>query len=237
MTTATKERQHEDPKDVYSEKELEDQAETLTELREERLPELAAECEALREEVAEAVAEGGDPEEARERLREVETRLEEFGTAADLLEERLRDRRRRRVRHEAEERIRSIQKRIGGLVGEAPRRAQKARELAEKLTAQLAWLVHAPLRRQLLQREARALAERFGLEVPALKRFEEDPREAVREARRTVRQADAPREGLGLLDDPADVVGVLARLFGEESPTPDLLDRLRDLDDESDGEA
>lgn len=237
MSTATQERtEHRDPKDVYSERELEDQQQTLDELREERLPELAREREELREEIAEAVAAGEEPEEARERLRQVRLREEEFHAAASLLAERLRDRRRRRVRHEAEERLRSIRKKIGGLVGEAPRRAAKARELAEKLTRQLEWLAHAPLRRQLLQTEARSLASAFDQVVPELKAFDEDPREAAAEAKRGVSRVTSPREGLGLLTDPAEVVGVLRRLYDEESPTPGLLDRLAELEEDEESE-
>jgi tetrahydromethanopterin S-methyltransferase subunit G len=236
MTTATKAR-HEDPKEVYSEKELAQQQETLDEIREEHLPRLREEREELREEIAEAVAEGGDPEDARERLETVDQRLEEFHAAAELLDARIRERRRRRLAHEAEERLTSIQKKVGGLVGEAPRRAEKARELAEKLAAQLEWLAHARLRRHLLKVEARGLASSFdGLEVPELRRFEKSPTEVVAEARRTVRGASGPHDGLWQVTEVREVVGLLGRLFDEDSPTPALLDRLTAVEEAGDGQ-
>lgn len=226
MATATKTKAHGDAK------RLRDQEEALEELRSETLPRLRREREELKEKIASALSNGGDPDAPRERRREVEETIEDFEAAAEVLEDRIRSARGERLREEAEDRLRSIRKKVGGLAGEAPRRAKKARELAEKLTRQLEWLSHAPLRRQLHQTEARKLASAFDLTVPDLRRYDEDPREVTTDVKRTVRQADSPRSGLGLLDDVRDVVGVLGRLFDEDSPSLGLLERRRELDDE-----
>lgn len=106
MSTATMtQAKHEDPKTVYSERELRKQEETLEELRRETIPRLEAEVEDL--------------------------------------EDRIRARRRRRVRHEAEELLQSVKKTAGGLTGEQPRHAERFAEHLEKARTALRLLDRA----------------------------------------------------------------------------------------------
>lgn len=215
---------------------IEGRRERLDRLREERIPARRARLEELEERVAEAVAGGDDAGELREELREVREDLENYEAAAPILERRVREEERERLQEEAEARLRSVRKKVGGLVGEAPRRAERARELAEKLAKQLRWLAGAPFRRTLLKAEARVLADRFDLGEPDLRSFEEGPKDAVFEVRRAVRAVSGPRESLGIgLDDPGKVVHLLGELYGDESPLGDLLERLQELDGAGEG--
>lgn len=226
MTVAT-----EDPAadKTFTERELRKQEATLRESRE-KLEEMREREEELSAEIADALEAGGDPEELRAEREEVRAWIDDMEPVLPILERRIRGRRRRKLRADAEDRLHSVKKRVGGLVGEAPRRAERARELAEKLASQLEWLAAAPFRRVLLRAEARLLADRFDLEAPELKAFGEGPEGVVAEVRRRVRSVSGPREGLAVgLDDPSKLLHLLEE-FDVESPAGDLLDRLEELD-------
>lgn len=219
---------------TFTERELRKQEATLRESRE-KVAEMREREEELSAEIADALEAGEDPEELREEREDVRAWIDDMEPVLPILERRIRGRRRRKLRADAEDRLHSVKKRVGGLVGEAPRRAERARELARKLADQLEWLAAAPFRRVLLQAEARLLADRFDLEEPDLRNFGEGPEGVVAEVRRRVRSVSGPRDGLGVgLDDPEKLLHLLAE-FDVESPAGELLDRLEALDGPEEG--
>lgn len=214
---------------------VEDRRERLDRLRE-KVPELEARAEELEVEIADATADGEDTEALKGEYRDVREDLDAHRKAAKRESERLEEAEEEHLRERADDRLRSIKRRVGGLCGEAPRRADEARELAEKLRNRLDWLAQANLRRRLLKKEAEALADRFDLEMPELKRMDENPMDTVMEVKRRVRRASAPRDSLGAGLGAEKVVGLLERIFDEDSPTDDLLKRLEALEDAEGGE-
>lgn len=219
MTTATA-----DTEKTWTLAEVERQEQTLEELRQ-RLAQLQDRRDELDAEIARATADGEDTGDLQAERREVARELEEFETIPDLVAEQVRLRRKAALREKARERLQEIKKKVGGLTGEAPRRAKKARELAEKLERELTWLACLVTRRTLYQKEARALAEAFDLEAPDLKSFDVDTSGAVADAKGLIRKVSRPRDSL-TIGETGHVVSVLKRLFDEETPTPELLEEL-----------
>lgn len=233
MTTATAPDTTAGEKDhTWTLAEVEKQEETLEDLRG-NLADLAEREKHLEAAIADAVEAGRDPTDLRAQLQEARSLRADLEPVEPVLEERISHRRHLAYREEARKRLAEIKKKVGGLVGEAPRRAEKAEELAEALVAQLEWLAGVSNRRALLREEALLLAGLFDLEVPDLKATEMDPVKTVMTVRERVGGVEGARDS-ALLSirrirgrDPADAARKIARqlgqLFGEESPVEDLV--------------
>ena len=195
--------------------------ERLEALRED-LEEAQDRDERLSRKIAEKFASGVEPNGLKEERRDVRELIEDLEAAIPVLESRMENEEREKLREKAISRLQTIKKQVGGLAGEVPRRAEEAEERAEELSEDLWWLFHASLRRILLRKEAVALAERFDLEVPPLKSFDVDPEGAATTAKRKVKGVSAPRDTLAH-GDVDKVLHLLDDLFDVDSPTGGLL--------------
>lgn len=165
-------------------KEVEEQEQRLRDTRE-RVRELEARERELSEQVADALADGGDPDELREERGEVQQEIEDLSAAAEVLAERVEDRRERALRAAAEERLAEIKRSQNGSYGEHGRRKSRLQEAAETFVARVEAVNEAYARQRQLRSEAKALVGEFGLDMPDLKRFPPPSRDedlkAVRE--------------------------------------------------------
>lgn len=152
----------------FSERELRKQRQTLTELRETRT-ELRERLEELEDEIAEVKMSGGDASDLLEEKREIEEEIDWRERAEPKLERRIRARSLRRLERLAKERVQTIQKKLGGLAGEQPRKIERAVEALEEAEARLQAAAESYALGQVLESELQVLAEAFGIEIPETK--------------------------------------------------------------------
>lgn len=220
-------------------REIEKQRATLADLRQ-RVEDLTTREEEIQGQVATALADGEDASDLKAELAETRELREDLVAVEPVLAARIQARHHLALQALAADRLQAIKKKVGGLVGEAPRRAEKARELAEKLVAQLDWLADVKGRRGVLDAEARLLEAAFGLERPDFKSFDADPARAWLAVKRSVNrvQPKADRVVLSIrrATQPGEfhraarkLVSVLGN-FDETTPTPDLVADLKELD-------
>lgn len=224
---------------------IEKRRETLAELREERIPALEARLEELDGEIADAVANGGDAEALKEERAQVREDLENFETAAPILERRIREAERERLEERAEELLQSVRKRVGGLAGEQPRHVERFDEAMEKARRALEAAVAARAKRAVLARVAELLAAKFDLEKPSLRQVP-DPADFDEVVRHLQFRPGNVIEGARLRPsfranlqrrDPRDQLRQLAGVADDvEAPIEavELLDRLADLEEDGD---
>lgn len=198
------------------------QEEALADLRQ-NAAELAETEKRLAGEIAEALADGEDATTLQRERREARDLRSDLEAAEGVLERRIGETRHAARRELARERLATIQKKVGGLCGEAPRRADKVTELVEALEAQLRWLVTTRARRTLWQKEAKFLSGTFGLPMPELKSLEVDGPRVPVDVRQRLRKIAEPRDTLTVGKHGLDAVAIHTRLYGEDSPTPGLV--------------
>lgn len=205
-------------------KEVEKQEERLRETRE-RVRELEARERELSEQVADALADGEDPDELRAERGGVQQEIEDLSAAAEVLEERVEDRRERALEAAAEERLAEIKRQQGGNAGEHPRRKERLQEAAETFVARVEAVNEAYARQRQLRAEAKALVEEFGLEMPELKRFvppaRDDDLQEVQEATSGVSIARPGHWNAGNVPPDSRTAELLDMASGTEAEEPE----------------
>lgn len=238
MTTATREAP--ETEKIHTERELQKQEATLQETRQ-KLQQMREREEELSSEIADALEAGEDPAELREEREEIRDWISDMEPVLPVLEDRIANRRRRKLRADAEERLQEIKKKCGGLAGEQDRRIERATEALRRAKEQFEKAGEAHVAGEALRVEAAHLCTVFDLEEPDL-RSVPDPAgyEEVRDWRQwkpadvlgtASRMAQgARRAGRG---DPIEAMKSLRGLeVALESPALHMLQRLKELESE-----
>lgn len=198
----------------------------------ERREDLLVQLERLREEKEElddriAAAVAGeevdeDVEELRERREEVEQYLDDFESGERLLAEVADERAEVAARVAAEDRLRTIKKRVGGLAGEQDRKVERAVEALDDARRHLEKAGEAAVLGEILREEARILAALADVDPPELRRvrppstYEEVRDRRSRSAKSILstpkRQQEGARRARGRADSPRGALQKLAAL-------------------------
>lgn len=214
-------------------KQVEEQEERLAEIRD-KIEDLSAEEEALGDRIADAMADGEEAGKLKAERREVREEREDLEAATDVLADRIEQRRWDALQAEARDRLDTIQKKLGGIAGEQPRRLERLEDAVETLEARVEALNGAYAKQQAYRREATALADRLEVEVPELRTVLAPVQgEATALMERVKGTALDRPDTVGRQHQPADRAAQAARELsehGEDTPTPEVFEVAGELD-------
>lgn len=194
----------------------------------------------LSQEIADRTAAGEEVSELSEKRQQVRQRKEDVGLAVDALADRVETGRERAAAREAEERLATIKRKCGGIAGEHPRRLERLEAAVEAAEKEVEALNAAHARQQTYRQEARALADRFELDVPDMKTVLPPARAAeasdLMERLSVLRLSGAirgPRDQKTPAERARQAADRLESEHGEDSPAPELFAFAGELGEEA----